>query len=171
MSHPLHKRVGSSISLLNSERTKVLLDNACCENLEDVEVHNISLFFNEKSNSSKLCNVDALILYDQKVKIIIEIDESNSSPNNIFGKFLTSAFSNLYQYNNEKISIPEKSVLFIQVVDTSKYPLNSKRVSKLRLIEKRIQQKQIGIIKEYALLTDKEITQLNSLIVRFIKEN
>lgn len=165
MDHKLHKEIGKEISELKLDNLKIILDSVCNKNISgDIEVHDISLFTDKKSNITKLCNVDALIMQENEVKVIIEIDESNTSPNQICGKYMTSAFSNRYHYNDVNILIPEKTVLFIQVIDTKKFPKKSKKEEKLKIIEKIIEENTQGIIKEYALLTDKNKEQIIKLM-------
>ncbi len=63
-----------------------------------------------------------LILRNDKVKGIIEIEESNVKPTQICGKFLTSTLSKYYIHESDGNRVVEMvdSVNFIQVVDTSK---------------------------------------------------
>ena len=42
MKHNLHQQVGLKLSKLNSEKVRVILDSACINESEDVEIHNIS---------------------------------------------------------------------------------------------------------------------------------
>lgn len=168
MDHKLHKEIGIEILELKLDNLKIILDSACMNKPGNIEVHDISLFSGKKSNMTKLCNVDALIMQDNEVKVIIEIDESNTSPNQICGKYMTSAFSDRYHYNDDNIYIHEKSVLFIQIIDTKKFPKMSKKEEKLKLIEKKIGENTLGIIKKYALLTDKNKEQIINLIVKYL---
>ena len=114
--HPLHKAIADKIGSvlpLNS----LIRDEACGGD------QRIPLFDDEKkSRETEYCNVDLLILKDNKVKIIVEIEESNVKPTQICGKFLTSALSKYYIHDSKRNEPVEmaNSVSFIQIVDTSK---------------------------------------------------
>jgi hypothetical protein len=63
-----------------------------------------------------------LVLKEGKIKMIVEIEESNVKPTQVCGKFLTSALSKYYIHetqNNQPIEMDEK-VTFIQILDTSR---------------------------------------------------
>lgn len=157
MKHNLHQQVGLELSKLNSENVRVILDRACMNESSDIEIHNIPLFLNNKSSETELCNVDALIIKEGKVCVIIEIDESKTNPTQICGKYLTSAISNLYQYSNDAIEISIGTVLFVQFIDSTKFPNKSRKPNKLNVIQKKINKNSQGIVKNYYLFTDKEI--------------
>ncbi len=84
---------------------------------------NIPLFCStEKSNQTEYCNVDLLILQDNKIRVIIEIEEADIKPTQICGKFLASALSSYFIHktkNDVPIGVGD-SVAFIQILDTSK---------------------------------------------------
>lgn len=157
MNHPLHQQVGSELSKLNSEKVRVILDRACMNESENIEIHNIPLFLDEKSSKTKLCNIDALIIKEGKVCVIIEIDESKTNPTQICGKYLTSALSNLYQYNKDMIEIPYGTVMFVQIIDSKKFPKQSRKRNKLDIIRKKISENPRGIVEKYYLFTDNKI--------------
>jgi len=74
-----------------------------------------------KSNQTEYCNVDLLILKDNKIRVIIEIEEADITPTKIFGKFLTSALSSHFIHRTQKdvpISMGD-SISFIQILDAS----------------------------------------------------
>ncbi len=83
----------------------------------------IPLFVSEeKSRSTKYCDVDLLVLKEGKIKIIIEIEETNIKPIQICGKFLASALSQYYIHksmNANPVGM-HNSVTFIQILDSSK---------------------------------------------------
>lgn len=157
MKHDLHLQVGLELSKLNSGKVRVILDRACMNESSDIEIHNIPLFLDNKSSETELCNVDALIIKEGKVCVIIEIDESKTNPTQICGKYLTSAISNLYQYSNDAIEISIGTVLFVQFIDSTKFPNKSRKPNKLNVIQKKINKNSQGIVKNYYLFTDKEI--------------
>lgn len=81
-----------------------------------------SFSFNNKSNSTEICNVDAIIIRNNKIKIVIEIEESNVKPTQILGKMMATALSKYYIHNNdfnEPIEM-DNEMCFIQILDTSK---------------------------------------------------
>jgi hypothetical protein len=93
--HPVHIAIGNLITLIVDQLEKdytVIKDPACYE--KDNSNQHIPLFCsNERSNSTKFCNVDILILRKQKIRVIVEIEESHVGPTQIAGKFLTSALA------------------------------------------------------------------------------
>ncbi len=114
--HPFHKVIGDLISGINLPKDKycVLQDSACGGE------HTLPLFCSEKrSYTTRYACVDLMILKEQKVKVIMEIEESNVKPVHIFGKFLASAMAKYYIYGKEKYEMDEY-VLFIQILDFSK---------------------------------------------------
>ncbi len=79
---------------------------------------------NEKSNPTKYCHVDAVILRDSYVKVIIEIEESGGSnirPGALCGKLFTSALAS--HFIDESGCYPfANSVSFVQIVRTKLEP-------------------------------------------------
>ena len=86
--HPLHKEIGHRLYVTFGKN--VLRDPACGGS------HKLPLFYDEpKSRETQLCNADIIIIsrnQESKVKVIMEIEETNLKPTQIFGKFLTSVF-------------------------------------------------------------------------------
>ena len=110
--HSLHKEVGKKIS--QSFGSNVAMDVACGKG------HRLPLFCDaKKSRATEFCNVDILILKDNKVKVIFEIEEADVKPTQICGKMLTSILSKFYIYGSESYPLDD-SLMFIQVVDKSK---------------------------------------------------
>lgn len=142
--HPLHERIGSFLKeKIKIENIEIILDPACekeqINNSEDKQ--RIPLFKGNKSRVNQLCNVDILILRDKKIKVIIEIEESNIIPTQICGKFLTSALATHYihlNHNNEKPIDFDNEVFFIQILDSSKLKENSVKLEQGIKIEKAI---------------------------------
>ncbi len=163
----IHKKVGELFKKAipsNSEFT-LLLDSACGGN------QRIPLFCNsKKSRQTEFCSVDLLILKRNKIKAIVEIEESNIKPTQTCGKFLTSAISRYYIHGsqtNKPIEMSD-SVLFIQIVDTSR--LVSGKTAKFKqskAIEASINEilpVKGSQIKQYRLLTTDEMERLDSVI-------
>jgi hypothetical protein len=124
----------------------------------------------EKSRETEYCNVDLLVLKENKIRIVVEIEESNVKPTQICGKFLTSALANYYIHDserNEPIRMDD-SITFIQIVDTSK--LVKDKTSKFKQW-KALEESIKGIIPlknsgitSYGLLSTDELDDLTSLI-------
>ena len=163
----IHKKVGEIFKKVvpaNSD-FKLLLDKACGGN------QRIPLFYtSRKSRHTEYCNVDLLILKHNKIKVIVEIEESNVKPTQICGKFLTSALSCYYIHESEANKPVEKadSVLFIQIVDTSKLVKNkTAKYTQWKALEKSINQIlpiKDGKIMSYKLLTTDDLTELDAII-------
>lgn len=115
--HPLHKVIGDMIQESDFPNCTVIKDPACGGN------QNIPLFCSPaKSNQTEYCNVDLLILKDNKIRVIVEIEEADITPTKIFGKFLTSALSSYFIHRTQN-DVPIRmgdSVSFIQILDASK---------------------------------------------------
>jgi len=125
--HPLHKEVGKRIS--RSFGSNVLRDPACSGS------HRLPLFCNEtKSRETEFCNVDILILKDDKVKVIVEIEESDIKPTQVCGKFLTSALSQYYIYDSIRYSFDD-SVKFIHILDKSKLKARTRKLKQFEYLE------------------------------------
>jgi hypothetical protein len=135
MDHPLHKVIGKIIYEKVLPDCKILRDPACRGK------QNISLFSSKrKSKETEYCNVDILILKSNKIRVIIEIEETDVKPTQIFGKFLTSALSSNYIHRNEKAVDMGDPALFVQILDISKLKRDKTRKIKQWLnIEKSIQ--------------------------------
>lgn len=112
----MHKVVGDIIEESLSPDCKLIRDKACGGDQQ------IPLFISKgKSRETEYCKVDLLVLKDDKIKLIVEIEESDVEPTQICGKFLTSALTRYYIHakeNNVPIGMHD-SVTFIQIVDTS----------------------------------------------------
>ncbi len=117
--NPLHIGIGKALSeYLGSRENVILLRDAACGGNQRERQH-IPLFCNEnRSRETEYCNVDLMVLKDNKIKVIIEIEESNVKPTQVCGKFLTSALSKHYLHHSGQAKM-DKSVTFIQILDTS----------------------------------------------------
>ena len=114
--HPLHRVIGDMIQDSDFPNCTVIKDPACGGS------QNIPLFCSPvKSNQTEYCNIDLLILKDNKIRVIVEIEEADITPTKIFGKFLTSALSSYFIHrtqNDVPIGMGD-SVSFIQILDAS----------------------------------------------------
>jgi hypothetical protein len=162
-----HKKVGQILQdalPVDSDLT-LLLDPACGG------IQHIPLFCDsKKSRASEFCNVDALVLKDDKIKMIIEIEESNVKPTQICGKFLTSALAKYYIHESKgdkPVEMGDK-VFFIQILDSSKLAKGkTKKVDQWKKLEASINNlvpMKNSQITLYKILTTEELSVLESLI-------
>lgn len=137
MLHPLHENIGEYIDSNIFSNCKIIKDSVCGGQ------QNVPLFCStNKSNKTEYCNVDLLILKDNKIRVIIEIEEANIKPTQICGKYLTSALSSYFIHKSEdkKPINMDESVLFIQILDTSKLKKDkTSKIEQWKNIEKSIQ--------------------------------
>jgi len=171
--HELHVSIGDLIEerLREREDFKLIRDMECIR--EGGVRQKIPLFCSEeKSNKTKYCNVDLLIIQDGKVRIIVEIEESNVKPTQICGKFLTSALTRYYIHETEKDLIGmHDSVTFIQIVGTSRLKRLSVKPEQWKNLEASIRNilpLKDSNIREYRLFTDLELKELVNLILERI---
>ncbi|MDD5732976.1 MAG: hypothetical protein PHT64_04175, partial [Bacteroidales bacterium] len=124
-SHELHNKIGEHLKKVNFKNVKLLIDPACGGS------QNIPLFLNErKSRETKICNVDFMILKNERIKIIIEIEESSKTPHQILGKLMCSALAKFYIHkeSNDKIIPMDDNVCFVQILDTRELKIRSKKI-------------------------------------------
>jgi len=121
--HPFHKIIGD---IFTDEKfpikgIRILKDAACGGD------HTLPLFYSDvRSYATRYACVDLMIIKEGTVKVIMEIEESNVKPLHLFGKYLASAMAEYYIYGREKIGM-DKSVVFIQILDTSRQKRKSAR--------------------------------------------
>lgn len=120
-SHLLHKKIGNRFQDNDFPNCKIVKSSECGREQK------IPLFCsNITKKNTKYCEVDLLFIKNNKIKVILEIEESGITPIKIFGKFLTSALSSIYFYKNS-IHEMDNSVVFIQIVCTKLKDKHSKR--------------------------------------------
>lgn len=120
--HPLHFQVGELFSELLRECSlteqgySLVFDMACGG------AQRVPLFISsDKSRKTWFCDVDLLVTKEEAVKAIVEIEESNVKPVQVFGKFLASAVSKFYLHDSVGEAMRfDTDVAFIQFVDSSK---------------------------------------------------
>lgn len=164
--HPLHQAIGRLLdgvrrSLPEERRAACVLikDPACVSGPAPDYVRvpqSIPLFCSkEKGNDTEYCNVDALVLLDGEIKVIVEIEESALGPTQVFGKFLSSAAARNYIHDADGGGAVAKAdeVAFIQVMDTSDLKPRSSKRDQWRNIEASIRAlPTLGSIRHYHLL-------------------
>ncbi|MBE0513137.1 hypothetical protein IBX38_08820 [Candidatus Bathyarchaeota archaeon] len=161
----MHETIGDIFEDFLPPHCSLIRDKACGGK------QRIPLFCSaEKSRATEYCNVDLLVLKGNKIRIIVEIEESNVKPTQICGKFLTSALANYYIHNskrNEPIEM-DSSVAFIQVVDTSKLVKDkTSKFEQWKALEEsinRITPLKNSRITSYRLLSTDELDKLVPLI-------
>jgi hypothetical protein len=165
--HPLHRIIADKIGSVLPPHS-LIRDEACGGD------QRIPLFYDaEKSRETEYCNVDLLVLKENKIKAIMEIEESNVKPTQVCGKFLTSALARYYIHDdrrNEPIEMDD-SVAFFQIVDTSKLEGNSAKPEQWKALERSIQSilpLRNSRIKSYRLITKDELEGLVSLIKQIV---
>lgn len=97
----------------------------------------VSLFCSKnKSRITKYADIDIAIIRDGKLRVIVEIEESRRHLSHVFGKFFMSVIS-AYLIKDHAVELD--SVLFIQIIDTSKLKAKSLKLRRFEGIEKSIQ--------------------------------
>jgi hypothetical protein len=132
LSHPLHEVIGDLLAASVPPGCTLIKDPACRGN------QRIPLFCSDaKSRQAGLCNVDLLIVIDRKIRVIVEIEETNVTPTHISGKFLTSALASHFIHDGHGgVGIPKADrVSFLQFVDTSGLPVGSSKRMQWRNVE------------------------------------
>ncbi|MDR2796983.1 MAG: hypothetical protein LBB80_01430 [Treponema sp.] len=167
MGGPLHKKTGDILKNLEKNlKIDVVLDKACGIG-KTGKSQNIPLFLKKeeiKSNETEICDVDAMVIKNNEIKIIIEIEESGFLPTKIYGKYMASNLAEYYAHDtleNEILEIKKSNVLFIQIIDTKGLESISSKPEQFKNIEKSINNLiktvkdagiSLGCIKEYKLL-------------------
>lgn len=81
-----------------------------------------------------------MILKNHKIRVIIEIEETDIKPTQICGKFLTSALSRYFIHESEN-NIPigmSDSVSFIQILNTARLKAGAAKIEQWENLEKSI---------------------------------
>jgi hypothetical protein len=148
-SHPLHEII-SDLLAANIPRGCILVKDPACRGDQWIPL----FCSNKKSLPNGFCNVDLLILSNERIRVIVEIEEAKVTPTQIAGKFLTSALSSYFIHNRHGgVAIPKHDRLwFLQFVDTSRLPKGSSKPAQWRNIEAGIRSfLPLGGITEYNL--------------------
>ncbi len=162
-SSPLHKKIGSVIQAIDHQDCIIL------KSLECGGDHNLPLFCSKvKGNDTEYCNADLLIIKNNKIKVIIEIEESRIEPIQICGKYLTTALSAYYIHESENKEIDmDDSALFIQILDRSKLPKKTSKLEQWKNLEISIQSIvpiEGSTIDKYRLFDGEKIDEIISFI-------
>jgi hypothetical protein len=165
--HVIHKKIGEILRrAIPASSSLTLLQDVACGGKQ-----HIPLFCRpKKSRINEYCNVDMLVLKHNRIKGIIEIEESNVKPTQICGKFLPSALSKYYIHESEGNKLVEMadSVVFIQIVDTSKLKRGkTAKFKQWKALEDSINcilPVESSHVKQYKLLTSDDLGQLDAII-------
>ncbi|MEI6754147.1 MAG: hypothetical protein WCK78_13395 [Paludibacter sp.] len=169
MEHKLHFLIGEHLKSVDFGNVQKISDPACGGK------QHIPLFLTEdKSRDNQLCKVDYMIIKNKRIKVIIEIEETNKKPTQILGKLLTSGIAKYYIHetpNYEKIPMAD-NVCFIQILTTESLKTNSKKREQWNKIENALNEVLPTLktnIKTYRLFYgDSKNIDLNE-ITQFIK--
>jgi len=126
--HCLHKIVGDLIykKFDGLDGVTVKKDFECCNKNDPREQLPLFSSLKDQSRITQLCKVDMLIIANDKVKVIVEIEESGMIPTKICGKFLTSGLAQCYRSSKQQKCFPlSDKLLFIQVLSSKKIPKRS----------------------------------------------
>ncbi|MGA2681490.1 MAG: hypothetical protein ABSF44_06785 [Candidatus Bathyarchaeia archaeon] len=164
----IHKKVGRIFQEIVSKYPNLkLLRDPACEGKQ-----RIPLFFKPvKSRENEFCNVDMMVLKEDKIKLIVEIEESNVKPTQVCGKFLTSALAKYYiHYSGENKPIEmDENVTFLQILDASKLVKEkTKKIIQWKQLETSINNVlplKNSRIRTYRILTTGELSELNKIIL------
>lgn len=172
MAYDVHKDIGKYLKNLENElNVKVVLARECGGN------QNIPLFLHEsKSNETEICNVDAMIIKDDTIRVLIEIEVSDTRPTQVCGKYLTSNLAKFYIHKQDgketTMTLKKSGVLFIQIIDSTKFPKKSSKQKQLENIEKATNAViGHGCIKKYTLvIINGNALRLNHALLDELKE-
>lgn len=133
LNHPLHAAIGNFINGINlPEKCQLIRAPECRGN------QNLPLFCTrDKINDTVYCNADAILVKSEKIRFILEIEESGINPTKVCGKFLTSALSKYFIHNvfNDKRIPIDKNATFVQIMDSSKLPERTSIIKKGEYLE------------------------------------
>lgn len=107
---PLHKLIGGIIQDVEAPNSQLILDPLCGG------THMIQLFFtDEASFATRACCVDAAIIVDGRVKVIVEVEETGLRPVQLCGKVFVCLLASHFIHRGTRYPLAE-SVGFIQVI-------------------------------------------------------
>jgi hypothetical protein len=132
--HPLHQAIGDVLRSIERPGIQVLLDAAC-----GGKGQQIRLFGDEPvGNSSCLAWVDAAIIINGEITVVLEIEESNVRPLYLCGKVFATALCNYSSRGGHRVPMAP-SMLFIQVIRSPK-SIKSAKLKQCEYLEKTINQ-------------------------------
>jgi len=130
--HPLHKEIGGILKTLEIDvpGCTVILDEACGGS------QHIQYLFPgcARSNASRACNGDALVLMNGDRRIEVEVEESDLRPINFMGKAMASRGCQ-YIDGGKAYQPDERGITVVHIVNTNK----PEKISQLRFVEPAVQ--------------------------------
>lgn len=112
--HPLHKLISEIVVGAEIPGGQPLLGKDCGGD------QHIQLFcIGKAARATRFCSIDAAMLKDEEVKVIIEIEESDMRPMALCGKVFVSALASHFIHRGKMYPIAANAS-FIQVIDTRK---------------------------------------------------
>ncbi len=149
MPHRLHEVISDLAAEVMPPHCTLVKDPACRGN------QRIPLFCSDRrSLETKYCDVDLLVLKDNRIRLIVEIEESNVKPTQIAGKFLTAALASHFIHDQHGVTAIPKDLrlAFFQFVDTTRLKVKSVKRKQWSNIECSIRSiLPLGGIVEYRL--------------------
>jgi hypothetical protein len=120
--HPFHRYVGMKLMKLRTPPGSApILDSACAGPEQHNNTHNLPLFATIRDDGTgyykavEFTDVDAFFPMNNKVRVIVEIEESGIRANKLCSKFMSAALSDYYRRGEETIHLDDV-VLFVQVL-------------------------------------------------------
>jgi len=97
----------------------LFFDKACRFEDDHPEVHDLPLYIDVPTDGGKepqkMCDVDAFITVNDRIAVVVEIEESGIRANKLCSKYLTAVLSQYYK-RKERVIPVGSSLLFIQIV-------------------------------------------------------
>lgn len=114
--HRIHEEIGRLLNMHSLPGITILKDSACLSDKDEAgrrdARHRLTLFRGEGTARARMCDVDILAFREGRGNVIIEIEESNVKPVQVYGKFFASAHST---HQGDR-PLDEQRLLFIQVL-------------------------------------------------------
>ncbi len=111
--HDLHAVVGDILRSLAIDGSEILLDKAC-GGTESIRLY--GELDDSRQRDPCLCWVDAAILFNGSLQVIVEIEQSDIRPLYFCGKLLATALSRYYKGKRGRFALSD-SLLFIQIFE------------------------------------------------------
>jgi hypothetical protein len=114
--HRIHREIGGLLDEKELPQVTILRDSACLHDGDDdrepEKKRRITLYREADPKRVRMCDVDILAYREGRGTVVIEIEESNLKPVQVFGKFFASAHST-HQGGRR---LDDQRLLFIQVL-------------------------------------------------------
>lgn len=130
--YEIHKAIGDILRNLSISDAEVMLDSAC-GGTGQIRLYGVD----SGCGSRCIAYVDAAIVLEKEIKVVIEIDFSNVRPVALCGKVLGTAISNHFKRKKHRIPLSD-SMLFIQVVQHATDKPQSRKLEQCRYLEAEI---------------------------------